>query len=479
MRLRAFVLAWFALGLGACDEAEAHELPPNVVVIVLDTARPDYLSAYGHPRPTTPFLDEFARTATRFDRAYSVSNWTLPAHASLFSGLPPDVHLADQAHRRICDGAPLLAERLADARYQTFGVSNNPWVAERTGLTRGFERFVEHPNREPAAESWPGDTRFDHPTARIVQDWFEHSQRPNQPFFLFVNLIEPHLPYVPPFESAEPFFASRQEFESAIKRFFFSPSATLLQNRHYAGDEPLSESEWTALRSLYEGELRRTDAITRALLATIDAHADPRNTLVFVVSDHGENLGEHGQISHLFGLYETNLRIACFARGPGFVGGAVRDDLVQITDLYPTILRAAGLAPEPSCVGVDLLGPLPEHRTLRALLDVPTISIGTFPPELVARGVFRRFEREQRAVVGGRFKSLRAGDAAPECYDLELDPDELATLDATVPRAGDFAAVLAELARPLGPALCSGAVAAPDAQGDEELRALGYLGDAR
>src|SRR5438552_4239230 len=122
-----------ALGLTACSHAPKK---PDVVVIVMDTARPDYLSVYGHPRPTTPFLEELARESTRFDRAYSTSSWTLPAHASLFTGTLPEVNQATQKNPKLGPELPVLAERLASAGYQTVGISNNVWVASHTGLAR-------------------------------------------------------------------------------------------------------------------------------------------------------------------------------------------------------------------------------------------------------------------------------------------------------------------------------------------------------
>jgi len=466
---------WLAPALLAtCSAPPPPEPPLNVVVIVLDTARPDYLSVYGHPRPTSPFLEEFASAGTRFDRAYSVSGWTLPAHASLFSGLLPDVHGANQRSRKICEAVPLLAERLVRAGYQTAGFSNNPWVSVKTGLARGFERF----RRVLPRDAIPGGKPA-HATVAAVQQWFEQEREEGRPFFLFVNLIEPHLPYKPPLQAALPFFSSKEEFDAAVLRFFPTGAPSTLQNRHYARQEPLDDREWDLLRRLYEGELRFTDEITRALVSLVDQASAPAKTLVFLISDHGENIGDHGHISHIFNLYESNLAIVCLARGPGFSAGAVRDDLVQIVDLYPTILRAAQLEPEPACAGVDLRGPPSGERTLRAMLDFPYVSLGMFSDDIVASGVLDAYKHDLVSAVGARFKTIRASDGAREDFDLARDPDERAPLAQNDASQADRRAVADALARPPGSPLCTGTGVGPefDPETHQEMQALGYVGD--
>lgn len=461
-------------GPTAPTERTAAGPRPNVVVIVLDTARPEYLSAYGHPRPTSPFLEEFARAGTRFDRAYSVSCWTLPAHASLFSGLMPDVHGADQKSKKICDAAPLLAERLSHAGYQTAGFSNNPWVANLTGLARGFQHFQENLNKPEVPGAWLDNTWPEHPTIKAVDAWFERERERDQPFFLFVNLIEPHMPYKPSFEAAAPFFSSRQELQDAVRHFFPTGKPSPFQDRHYGRKNPLTDAEWELLHRLYEGELRLVDGIARGILATVDRESDPAQTLVFIVSDHGENLGDHGLIDHMFNLYESNLRIVCLARGRGFGAGEVRNDLVQLVDLYPTILRAAGLEPEPNCAGIDLRGTPPVQRTLRAMLDFPQATLDAFPAELVASGVLDAYKTELLGAITSDFKTIQRSGGKRESFDLLHDSAEKQPLAGAL----DQPALSEALERLLGPRLCThGPGAEFDAQTRREMKALGYAGD--
>jgi arylsulfatase A-like enzyme len=446
--------------------------PPNVVVIVLDTARPDFMSAYGHPRPTTPYLEAFAEQATRFDRAYSTSSWTLPAHASLFSGTLPEQHGATQKTPHVGDDLPLLAERLARAGYQTAGFSNNPWVSQRTGLARGFEHFQER---------WklgtPRPANEDHPTVKAVAEWFASRKDPERPWFVFVNLIEPHMPYTPSWKLARDFFTGEAQWADALARMFPKGRPQAITHRHYAGKEPLTDAEWQELVALYEGDLLACDQITRAIMQHVERAGTLENTLVFLLSDHGENLGDHGHISHVFNVFDSNLKIALFARGKGFEPGRREDRLAQIQDVYPTVLRAAGLEVEPTCSGRDLRDGLSAQRALSASLDFPVLSLETFPAELRASGVLAPYERELEAAVGARYKLIRGSDGSEQLFDLVDDPGEKRPLEpGRVPLAtvGELQGAL-EAARAAKSATPAARAKAPsDPESLEALRALGY-----
>ncbi|MBK7644522.1 MAG: sulfatase [Planctomycetes bacterium] len=421
-------LALFAALLPACSGKAADAERPNVVVIVLDTVRPDYLSAYGFDKPTSPYLEEFAKEGTRFERAWSSSSWTLPAHASLFSGTGPVYHRATQATEHVAQDVPLLAERLRDAGYQTLGLSANMWVSRTTGLDRGFEEFHDE---------WSFRQRLrarasEHPFIHALRGWFERVREPKKPFFAFFNLTAAHMPYLSHWEEAQPFFENKEAWQAAITELF-PDNGTGLLIRQFGTGKKLDERELGNLRALYEGTLRRVDAITAALMSVVDQHADPKNTLVFVLSDHGENLGEHEQISHMFNLYESTMRIALLARGPGFGAGVVEEHQAQITDIYPTVLRAAGLEPEPICTGLDLRGDLPERRTLTGWLERPTISMGIFPQSVQQSGVLARYDHTLGAAIGPEFKQLLAGDGGSELFDIARDPGETAPLSELPP----------------------------------------------
>lgn len=426
-----FLVVWtmIAAFFGAACSKETR---PNVVVIVLDTARPDYLSAYGHPRPTSPYLEEFAQAGTRFDRAYSTSSWTLPSHASLFTGTLPEIHGANQANAHVEPSLPVLAEELQKAGYDTAAFSNNVWISKRSGLDRGFATFRDR-WKKGIAQTLPANVR---PTVTEVQEWLAKRGRSKQPFFLFVNLIEPHMPYLPRWEEAQPFFPTQSAWQSAARSLFPPGKHKQTTQRHYARQEPLTEPEWNDLRGLYQGSLRQADGVVRAIMTAVDAASPSDKTIVFLMSDHGENLGDHDHVSHIFNVYDSNLRIALLVRGPGFAAGAKDAHLVQITDVYPTILHAAHLETGRDCAGLDLLGKLPDQRLLSATLDFPKLSLRLFPEEMRKDGgALDPYKRELHAAVSARWKIIRGSDGKVEIYDLVNDPRE--EHPVTVEKPGD------------------------------------------
>ncbi len=476
---RAACAALGALALAACGEGADAEppAPRNLVLIVLDTTRPDWSSAYGDGQPTTPFLADFARAGTRFDRAYSSSSWTLPAHATLFTGLPSEEHRATQTTEQVAAGVELLGEALAAAGFQTAGVSNNMWVGDRSGLSRGVESWVHPPKvKFPwlRGEIDPDDPVLARtPTVAAVEQWLDGLRDPARPFFLFVNLMEPHEPWAAPLEAARPFLpvVSDANLKVEIARLYPQFAADPVVRRHYA--RGLAEPEWVTLRGLYRAGLRYVDDVARQIVELVDAASPPGETLVVIASDHGENLGDHGHIGHMFNLYDSNLRVVLVARGPGFAAGRVEQRPVHLADVHATLRAAAGLPPASGSIGVDLRRGAPPDRVLTAFLDVPLLSLRRLrEPELQAR-----FERQLWAAVGPRYKLIVGSDGAEELYDLERDPAETRPLEpGAVP-----AAALAELRAAVDAARARQADAAPlepppmDEAMRRELGALGYV----
>ena len=474
--MRPLWLALFAV-LAACGGTTDRSTAKNLVLIVLDTTRPEFLSVYGHDQPTSPNLEAFAKEGTRFDRAYSVSSWTLPAHASMFTGVDPDRHGATQQHLTYDADIPLLAERLTDAGYDTFGVSNNPWVAQKSGLSRGFSGFVDAWRRKGKKRLKKG-----HRTVRATRNWLQKDWDRDKPFFVFINLIEPHMPYEPPWKNAEAFVADKATWKADRTRYF--DTARGLAVRHYGGEEPVTEEEWAAVRALYAGELHHVDAITQELLTTIDAHSAPENTTVIITSDHGENIGDHGHVGHVFSVYDTTLRAVMLARGPGFKPG-VRDDLVSVADVYPTLLGAAGVDIPATTTGRDLREEPTNDRVLRASYGRPGQAFRAFPKRM-RQSELKAHRRSFRAAIGSRYKVIRSSNGVTEWFDLQNDPHERQPLDpSTVPEA-----TRERLEAELKPAPNAPAVPPddesseiselePEDEGDAEtteaLRALGYV----
>ncbi|MFH1469683.1 MAG: sulfatase [Pseudomonadota bacterium] len=453
------------LTLAGC-QPPAPAPPGNIVLVVMDTVRVDHLSAWGYERGTSPFLESLAGEGTRYERAWSSSAWTLPAHASMFTGLPPRLHGADQTSLHLRGQPSLLAERLATAGYQTAGFSNNPWVSGKTGLAGGFEHFAELWRRDQ--RPW---TLWDDPTSEAVAGWLVGERDPEKPFFLFVNLMEAHGPYEPAWSHAWPMLGPVGAWQR--QRRYGAGEERGFVRSWYLGEEPVPLEAVEAALDLYDAEIHQADAAVARIVRAVDRVADPASTTLLVVTDHGEAFGEHGLMGHNFSLCEPLLRVAFLARGPGFAAGAVERGVVQLTDVFPTLLAAAGLPWDAQEGAMDLHAAPPETRPLEASYAYPRQVFGTFPP---AQRKSRRLDPYRRSIAAGldgRFKLVRDSKGHEEVFDLLADPGEEHPLEQPDP------AVVARLR-----ALAQGLEGDPGEGGElddldpetaAELERLGYL----
>jgi arylsulfatase A-like enzyme len=341
LRKRAWIaglLSCLVAGLAGCERPSSEKPSPNVVLIVVDTARSDRFSCYGHSRPTTPSIDAFARDAVLYARARAPSPWTLPSHGALFTGLPPGAHglhwsalpaVGDSLPPRLGKLAPsaeerLLARKLKALGYSTIGVSNNPWISIKSKLDLGFDRFVWR----PAPKS--GDQGRAERSLEIIRKHFE-GKAPAEPFFVFLNLIEPHFPYDP-----SPGFHGM--FGGNVANV---PAGEDVELSMLAGALPIDPE---VLSPLYDEELRCVDDVVGRLFDWLRERDDYRESLIVVTSDHGELLGEGGRYSHQLSVAEELIMIPLLVKYPGNDGaGRIEENpLVSLTDVWQTILRAAG-----------------------------------------------------------------------------------------------------------------------------------------
>ena len=365
-------------GLMAFDRPHRHAegAPPNVILIVLDTARADRMSYNGYRRLTTPHVDAFARDGVIYRQAHSVAPWTLPSHMSMFTGLLPGQHGAtwkafaspeeadfDDVLERAIEppSSYFLPRRLKASGYFNAGFSSNAWVARRTGFDQGFDAFYEM-----WLESKPYRSRFRIPSARVKmasemaegdagyvlleleEHLATHGELP-EPFFLFFNFIDPHYPYSPP-DLWRYGFSRDRDLGEKIARFRFSEMAMV------AGARPV---EIERLVPFYDAEMSYLDFVVGRLFAWLREKDYYEESLVIVTSDHGEHLGEGGRFAHQFSVEEELLHIPLVVKYPhGDQSGRVVDDpLVSNLDVYATILAAAagGSLPEgPPTASKDL-----------------------------------------------------------------------------------------------------------------------------
>jgi len=404
------LLALWGCGRSASPPADG----PDILLIVLDTLRRDRVSAYGDAQHATPHLDAFAAGGLRFDRAFANSGWTLPSHASLFTGRYPVAHRATQESLRLDDTAVTLAEILRDTGYRTFAASGNAVVSPDNGLLQGFQEVVE--SYRPAVARELGGV---HPNVAALDRFYGAAG--NAPTFAFLNFIEPHLPYTPP----DPFRTTALGPDPDLR--VLGQAARTRMRQHYLSQRTTPPAVLEMLGRLYDGEALYTDWLVGRVLEVLATHGRARDTLVVITSDHGENLGEHGHLAHVFSLHNTLLHVPLLVRWPGRIGPGTRADVVQLLDLFPTLLAVAGID-APDHHGRDLLAS-----------DAAEVDGLAFAEYYYPRQVFSVFSEEELDLLregfvpymlrrrtvqdaGGKLhRTSRDGEA---WYDLVADPHE-------------------------------------------------------
>lgn len=415
---------------------------PNVVLVVLDTARADAFEPWGARPGSSPAIAQLARAGAAQPAALAPVGWTLPSHAALFTGLLPrdlglhlvidqssaGYHAALETHRE-----RMLAEVLRRAGWATAAVSTNPVVHEVNGLAYGFERFdslfIERANgirpqgwRSKAA--WVLEAlaaRLDDgalAVERLLADWLR--RRDDRPFFWFVNLMECHSPYLPPrpFSPLGPADRVRAAVEAGQWLNFSAICAVS------AGAPTVPEPVLERMRLLYAGAIAQLDAWIARLLHMLDASGVLDDTELVITADHGENLGDGGLLGHAFSLDDRLLRVPFVSAGP-------------LTP--PSAAGAWSLAQVPSWLG-DELGI--EHPWTERWPDGIVVSqhdSSRAPDDAVVRDIADEWDLASAAVArmcrsfqcasDGRYKLFR--DPLGETWvDLEADPLELRPLAA-------------------------------------------------
>ncbi|HMB67721.1 MAG TPA: sulfatase [bacterium] len=475
LRAACLILAAAATASSAAEPATDRPAPaegrPNIVLIVMDTARRDHFSTYGYEKETTPSFSRFAEGSILFDRAYSTSAWTVPAHASLFTGLYPASHGANQETQRLADGAVTLAEILSDAGYQTASFSGNPWISSLANLAQGYDKAEVFWSSRAQPEEGKG---LPHAQNRKALRWVDERD-PTRPFLLFVNYIEAHWRYQAPPEFQRRFVPGGREVSQEDDAMF--PA-----QRGYLAPERVPTDLIPVRTGMYDADLAFTDAILGELLDGLRERDLLEGALVIITSDHGENHGDNGHFAHMLTLNEPVLRVPLAVRPPGGEGaGTVRDDPVQLGDLFATALTAAGVAlPElPLPVHDVLAGPVPADREILAEYYYPNQVLDSFPKRALENPNLRPYLRRIRTLITGGDKLTWGSDGRVELYDLAADPAE--SRDVRADRPERSAALEARLDALLTRCRTTMLVPGEDEEQEmtpeeeERLRALGYV----
>lgn len=474
-------LAAFAVSCeGEGHRAQVSAARPNIVLVVLDTVRRDasVAVATGDSKAgggsVTPQLDALAARGTRFVNAWTVAPWTVPAHASLFTGLLPSAHGSGSRNWRLASHLPTLAQLLSRDGYETAAFFSNPWLSDRaTGMLRGFELRREVPiGGLGELRSIRGD-QGGRATLENIQRWAQE-RRDDRPFFLFVNFLEAHLSYDPPREIRRRYLEDLPADEKRSIQWASRVNARAL---------PPEQVDWEVTRRLYYADVRFADQLLGELISRLRGLGLLENTVLIVTSDHGENLGEHGLVEHQFSLHETVLAVPLvIVAPPVLLASGVRSDPVMIVDLFPTIAELGGLhlerAPDYSH---SLLAPPGEKAAQRAVVaefDSPSGSLLRVLRKENPKLDLTPFRRGYESIRVGSERLTVGSDGWSAFHDLASDP--LQQHDLGVEK-GERAAQLGRVLRDLlgSPRTRRAGEERPEERLDpetrERLRSLGYI----
>jgi uncharacterized sulfatase len=513
--------------------------PPHLLLIVLDTLRRDRLGAYGALRSgasVSPVFDQFAAEGTRYARAVAPAQWTVPAHASLFTGRYPSEHGVTQSSSRLSETIPTAAEHLRAAGYHTVAFCNNPLVGVlEHGLQRGFDHFFNYASAVPytprdLVRSGPrrAFSRWFRPHARRIGNQFAQSdtmfrlalqplfvpvwskyinfkgntaasladlaayltgpaRRDGRPWFAFVNLMSAHLPYQPPqtfLDRIDPALR-RDKAAFAFMRRFNADGAAWAS----PPEPPLSPWERDILLAFYDAEIAFQDEQLALLFNSLRAADLLAQTTTVILADHGEGHGEHDLFGHGFSAYGELVHVPMAVQGERFGRGIVVDTPVSTRRIFHTLLDLAGASDhdatdDPAIAALSLAAPRAEAAEPAALSE--SFAVNTFlhvlehrNPSVIAR---MRLRETRRAVYAGEHKLLvreTAGHTTTEAlFDTAADPAETRDLltrqPATVDALMGCLNVLMAAHAAAAP-MATTAAPADDPRVLENLRALGYI----
>jgi len=457
--------AW-SKGHVSCPRPTPEPVPlerPHIVMISLDTLRPDHLGSNGYFRDTSPHLDALASEALVFENAFAPAPWTLPSHASMFTGHYPVSHRAGYSDSldALDDRLPTLAETLRDAGYRTLAFVAGGLVSADNGLARGFDEWNEHIKASFASE--------------LPHVFDAVGQRPERPLFLFLHTYDIHGPYHE--------MPSAHHFEDEPRG---DPEAVASAERDWQRIRELGHHRYQNFErfgslaevvAAYDAGIRTTDEVLGRIFDRLRDLGLYDQSLIVVTSDHGESLYDRGLfVGHGFTLYDEDLRVPLIVRLPGGSEAGRRQDLVDLVDLMPLVLDVAGVEAPGTMQGASPLERARGRAAPKEFVEGETVFSGARfqrsldwklvtaphpvddPANRVPSALHGRFEAGEQAFnlrsdPGEERNLLAPGMPAPN----EVEELRVLALGREAPGSGDFDPAALEPRRA------------------EELRALGYL----
>jgi arylsulfatase A-like enzyme len=446
---------------------------PNIILLVMDTARSKTVYS-GIQDGSFPTLRRIADEGVTFENAMSTGPWTVPSHASLFTGKYTSEHQTNAASPEFDVDQKVLATHLQECGYCTVGLSANPWINYELGFNRGFDYyrmswdpFWNNPTlsamKNTAAteneNNWDQLAKaIDQMSIRnapkilanilyakffggysdkgasritnVVTDWISNNGSEDEPFFCFINYLEPHLEYDPPQHVV-------QELTDSIPQ---NKLDDIEQDawRYLTGQINISSEEFSILEQLYRAEIKYIDGKIQDIYECLDRNGILDETAIIVVGDHGENIGDHDLMDHQYCLYDTLLHVPCLIRYPEvYPGGMEMTDLIETRDLFATILELANIdysadhnTPAHSLLDVENCGR--SNTVAEYLTPQPAISelISQFD---VPRSSISQYDRALHSIRSAEWKLIVDENGAIELYRIDEDPEENKNVADTYP----------------------------------------------
>jgi arylsulfatase A-like enzyme len=364
----------------------------RIYIWMVDTLRADKLRVY-NPKavPATPNFDAFANDATRFEWAQVPGTWSLPSHSSILTGVYPSVHKATAHDAKLSAKVPFTTEALKKAGYRTGLFSSNGYVSSKWGFDRSWDE-----SRNFIRESLPNGAEYLWKTAKGFV-----AANDKKPQFLYLATVEPHVIYNPKKEFLVQYW--NKPYSGPIK-----PVMTGIQLGHIkSGKLKLTETDKAYIKALYDAEVAQADAAFGAFVKDLKAAGTYDSTAIIIISDHGDEFWEHGDVGHAQGVHQELVRVPLIVRAPGlFPSGRVVKADVEAMDIHPTVLRLAGLEPTADVQGSDLLA--------LALDEVANSPRASLTQNL---GI-------NRGMKVGRYRLIHTGIGRVGLFDVMKDPLE-------------------------------------------------------
>ena len=453
-------------GTGDQEYAES-DMKPNIILMVWDATRAKNLPFYGYHRNTTPFLKSIERDLSVYRNAISSSYWTLPSITSIFTGMHSSSHGLLVDGDTINPSLFLLSEILGHEGYSCGAFNRNPYVSSFSGLDKGFheyvsdarclwdylkqverrwkKRFSTDPSQvfsvQDTQVSPDGDTtvkrrmieRLKHVPdaftdsgsrrmARLFSKWVREKTKENKPIFAFFQTIETHSPYRTPLRFSLKYLTPAEIYQKIC-----------INQDHLSfllGKTRMTESDFSILRNAYDNAILYSDSLTGLLIQTLKDEKIYENTLFILLADHGESIGEHDLMFHIWSLYDNLIKVPLVIKYPKDLGmtGQV-EAIVQNTDILPTILTLLGKPNHPAAAqlqGNSLVDGSIVNRD-------PDIAISELikpfgPDKMAYRSQLSKYDRRLLSVRNAHQKFIYSSRGDHEFYDLAKDPEEMSNL---------------------------------------------------